>query len=138
MTRLLACALALASACSAEESGDPFTDGSDDPPPSESLPRPIPDEGRRTLRLLESVTIPPLRLTADTRHDAHKILNEQLAKHGVSAGQQELRKKHVENAGGGPPDHPSRAGYETWRATSTGVEWPFPAAGVRLSTLSRK
>lgn len=81
--RIFACGVALTTVCAAAESEDPFSDGSDDPPPSESLPRPITDDGRRTLKVLESVKIPLIRLTADTRYDAYKILKEELAKHGV-------------------------------------------------------
>ena len=51
------------------------------------------------MKVLESVKIPLIRLTAETRYDAYKILKEELAKHGVTVRLKEFGKTKMEPSG---------------------------------------
>lgn len=86
---ILACCLAIVPICSASEEGDPFAETN--PPANkdadahdESKPRVVSEEGKKTLKLLGTVEIPLIRVTADTRYDAYKLIKEELSKHGVT------------------------------------------------------
>jgi hypothetical protein len=87
--RMLACCLAVVPFGVASGEEDPFAEASpsaegDQGVHDESKPRIVTDEGKKTLKLLETVKISLVRIKADTRYDAYKLIKEELAKHGVT------------------------------------------------------